>query len=357
MQINTKELAAELDFAARFIDKKSTIPILGNVALIAEPGKIGLAATDLETAGISSVKTKGEGAWSVCVPARLTLEYLRKVEEEFVELNADGPILEITHGHGGKVTINGGSTESFPEIPAPKATVQLKNLAFAIPRVMFAIVEGAEKSRFTLNGAFMDIGEDGSRMVATDGHRLSLVDLDCEPKDKLRTLIHKKAMFEVNRLVKENTTVWFGMDDNHQIFITGKRAIVSRKLEGNFPDWGRVIPKDPPHKIDIPVTVLSKILDRVVLFGDSRMKGVKFDLQKGCLTVSAMAVEVGKASGQIPVSWDGKPVECGFRAPYLQDILKHCTAPLTEWHFTDVKGASLFTMNGWSACVMPLRLE
>ena len=354
MHVNTKELAAELDFAARFIDKRSTIPILGNVALIAEPGKINLAATDLETAGITSVKTKGKGEWSVCTPAGLLLKYLRKVEEESIELNADGPVLEITHGHGSKVTINGMSTDKLPELPAPKATVQLKNLAFALPRVMFAI--SVEESRFTLNGALMEIGEDGSRMVATDGHRLSLVDLDCEPKDKLKALIPKKALFEVNRLVKENTTVWFGVDDDHQIFITGKRAIVSRNLTGNFPDYHRVIPSKPPYKIDIPVTVLSKVLDRVVLFGNSRMKGVKFELQKGCLTVSAMAVEVGKASGQIPVAWDGAPVECGFRAPYLQDILKHCTAPLTEWHFTEPKNASLFSMDGWVGVVMPMRL-
>ena len=354
MQVNTKELAAEIDFATRFIDKKQSIPILGDVALIAEPGKIGLAATDLETAGITSVKTKGKGAWSVCVPANLTLKYLRKVEEESVELNATGPVLEITHGHGGHVTINGMSTESYPEIPAPKATVQLKNLAFALPRVMFAI--SAEESRFTLNGALMEIGEDGSRMVATDGHRLSLVDLDCEPKDKLKTLIPKKALFEVNRLVKENTTVWFGMDDNHQIFITGKRAIVSRKLTGNFPDWQRVVPKDSPHKIDIPVQALSKILDRVVIFADVRAKAVRFSLQKGCLTVSAMAVEVGNASGQIPVAWGGESMEFGFHQPYIQDILKLCATPLTEWQFTEAKDASLFSMDGWRGVVMPMRI-
>ena len=113
MQVNTKEFAAELDFAARFIDEKSTTPILGNVALIAEPGKIGIAATDLETAGITSVKTKGKGEWSVCVPARLLLKYLKKVEEESVELAvgvlASNPVLDIAHGHGGKVSINGMS--------------------------------------------------------------------------------------------------------------------------------------------------------------------------------------------------------------------------------------------------------
>ena len=354
MHVNTKELAAELDFATRFIDKKSTIPILGNVALIAEPGKIGLAATDLETAGITSVKTKGKGEWSICAPAGLLLKYLRKVEEESVELSADGPILEIAHGHGSKVTINGMSTESFPELPAPKATVQLKNLAFAIPRVMFAV--SAEESRFTLNGALMEIGEDGSRMVATDGHRLSLVDLDCEPKDKLRTLIHKKALFEVNRLVKENTTVWFGMDEIHQIFITGKRAIVSRKLTGNFPDYHRVVPKDPPYKINIPVQALSKILDRVVLFSDVRSKAIKFGLQKGCLTVSASVVEGGNASGQIPVAWGGESMEFGFHQPYIQDILKLCATPNTEWQFTEPKNASLFSMDGWVGVVMPMRL-
>jgi DNA polymerase-3 subunit beta len=171
--VDTKDLTKELEWAARFADKRSRIPILQNVSLRSVKGSLQLIATDLETAGITTVPANG-AEFAVTVPADQTLKYLRKVSDASVSLSVDNNKLVIQHGDDSEATINGLAIDSYPELPAfPKDRFMLKGLESALPRVICSI--SADESRFTLNGALLEISATKAHFVSTDGHRMSIV--------------------------------------------------------------------------------------------------------------------------------------------------------------------------------------
>ena len=215
-----------------------------------------MTATDLELGIRSScpARVKKQGAGTI--PAKRLLDYVRLLPDADLEVKLqDNQWASLVCGRS-RTRIAGMSRESFPELPQMPdvlAQIPVGVLASMIARTIFAI--SMEESRFTLNGSLLLLKKDGLSMVATDGHRLAMVEHSADlpgVTSTFRALLPRKAMGEILKLGQESSadeTLAFSGDENHLFFQFGQRLLLSRKLTGNFPDFERVLPKDHPHSV------------------------------------------------------------------------------------------------------------
>jgi len=240
-----------------------------------------------------------------------------------------------------RTRIAGMSRESFPELPEmpePLAEIPLGVLSQMISHTIFAI--SAEESRFTLNGALLILSSNGLVMVATDGHRLSLIEkrIDLSGLEtSYRALLPKKAMSEIQKLASDDASkgIQFSGNDNHLFFQIDKRLLLSRKLTGNFPDYERVLPKEHPFTVVIQKDELKAAIERVAQFADERSKAIRLKVIQGELKVHSSISETGEGEETIPIEYDGQEVEIGFNAQYLLDFLRAAEGSEIEFHFKD----------------------
>lgn len=393
--VDTKTFTAELEWVARFIERKATIPVLTHVLFQKRGGLLNMTATDLEVGAITSVEVAGDGPdFELAAPVHLLIKYLKKVDERTVSLlpeitltplyegphpedcaddcccnlkrNITAVTLRLEHGEDGTMNVTGLAASCFPELPSrPLATMQLGGLETAIPRAILAISN--EQSRFTLNGALLVVKGKKASLIATDGHRLSAVDLTAYDAGNVKVLIPRKALSELQRL---GDSAFFCSDENHAFFAVGIRTIVSRKLTGNFPDYERVLPTDLTYAVDVSVAAFRKVLDRVALFADDRSHAVLISVN-GALGVTAKAHDRGGADGKVPIDCvrrlDGDngydvllnglayPYGAGFNANYLADFLKAAEAPEVRFLFSKCSTAAEWTAPGWRYVLMPMR--
>jgi DNA polymerase-3 subunit beta len=260
------------------------------------------------------------------------------------------------------------SRESFPELPEmPEqlAEIPLSALSQMIAGTTFAI--SAEESRFTLNGALLILKETGLVMVATDGHRLALIEKHINLPGltaSYRALLPKKAMSEIQKLASDDPDkqVEFSGNENHLFFRIDKRLLLSRKLTGNFPDYERVLPKEHPHTIVVQRDELKAAIERVAQFADERSRAIRVQVGSGELKVYSSISETGESEETIPVEYSNSDVEIGFNAQYLLDFLRSVDQSEVEFHFKDSNSAGEFRPHGdvpgtvYRYVVMPMRI-
>ncbi|MFY9753159.1 MAG: DNA polymerase III subunit beta, partial [Candidatus Acidiferrales bacterium] len=304
------------------------IPILSNLLVEAKGSRLIITATDLELSIRTSceAKVKKEGAGTI--PAKKLLELVR--------LLPDGEIkFKLQENHWVHITSDrknyklvGMSKDNFPALPAfPHALVKIpaKLLADAITKTTFAI--SLEESRYTLNGALLVLKPGSLAMVATDGHRLAMIETDHKFEGfgaETRVLVPKKAMTEIQRLAAESgddAAIEFAQDESHLFFQFGGRLLTSRKLTGQFPNFEAVLPRDANKTVVLERAELQDALRRVSQLADQRSHAVKFTLAKEGIEISASSPEYGEAKEAIDKEFNGDPIAIGFNAQYLLDFL------------------------------------
>ncbi|MBV9265802.1 MAG: DNA polymerase III subunit beta, partial [Acidobacteriaceae bacterium] len=267
-----------------------------------------------------------------------------------------------------RTRIAGMSRESFPELPEmPEvlAEIPVTILSQMISHTIFAI--SAEESRFTLNGALLILKETGLVMVATDGHRLAMVEKRI-PLEGLagpfRALLPRKAMSEIQKLASDDPgkRVEFSGSDNHLFFRIDKRLLLSRKLTGNFPDYERVLPKEHAHTLLMQRDEIRSAIERVAQFADERSKAIRLRIANGELRVYSSVSETGESEESIPVDYTGDDVEIGFNAQYLIDFLRSVDQSEVEFYFKDANSAGELRPHSapqdsvYRYVVMPMRI-
>ncbi len=366
--VSKSDLVRELGLTQGVVEKKTTIPILSNILVETDADKIWLTATDLEL-GIKCscpARVKKEGAGTI--PAKRLLDYVRLLPD--AELNVklgENQWASFVCGRS-RTRIAGMSRESFPELPEmPEvlAEIPLSVLSQMISNTIFAI--SAEESRFTLNGALLLLSEKGLVMVATDGHRLAMVEKRVELPGltaPFRALLPKKAMAEIQKLSSDDPSkkAEFSGNDNHLFFKIDKRLLLSRKLTGNFPDYERVLPKEHPHVLLIQKDELKSAIERVAQFADERSRAIRLQVLSGELKVHSSISETGESEETIPVDYNGPDIEIGFNAQYMIDFLRSVDQSEIDFHFKDANSAGELRPHGgppetvYRYVVMPMRI-
>jgi len=213
----------------------------------------------------------------------------------------------------------------LPATPKPIASLPAGVLITMIQKTIFAI--SSEESRYTLNGALLLLKPDSATMVATDGHRLALIERQVEIpnlKNEFRVLIPKKAMNELLRLASEgegDTAVEISKDESHLFFALGERSLISRMLTGQFPNYEAVLPRENTRIVELNKDALAAAVRRVALLADERSHAVRMQFDKGQVEVFASSGEYGEAHETLEAGYEGETMLIGFNCQYLQDFL------------------------------------
>jgi len=325
--ISKSALLKELGFVQGVVDRKNTIPILANVVVDAKDGEVRLKATDLDISVSTSVAAQIEKEGAACLPAKKLFEVIRSLPDADVEIQAGGgDPARITCGRS-KFKMPSTARENFPDTPDhPAESTKLSGemLRTFINRTQFAITN--EESRYALNGAKFELSEKGTRMIATDGHRLAFIESPAPVTiaRKIDVIIPKKSLNEILKLSSEGgseeDSVEFASDDNHLFFAVGKRRVSTRLVSGQFPNYELVLPKENENKVTASCSDVASAVRRVALMSDERSRLVKFDIQQGEMHVKAQAADVGEAGEDISIEYSGPPILVGFNAQYLVEF-------------------------------------
>jgi DNA polymerase-3 subunit beta len=322
------DLLQELSLTQGVVERKTTIPILGNVLCEAAGNKVTLTATDLELSIRTSCEAKVKKEGSGTIPAKKLLELVRLLpegeirfkllENHWVQILADRKTYKM-------VGMAKDNFPAIPEFPHPLVTIPANILSSLIAKTAFAISN--EESRYTLNGALLLLKPDTIAMVATDGHRLSVAETDHKFAGltrEVRPLVPKKALIEVQRLAAEageDGQIEFALDDSHLFFRAGDRLLISRMLTGQFPNYEAVLPRENNKHVVIERGELNDAVKRVAQLADQRSHAVKLSVAKEGIEISASSPEYGEAKETLEKDYQGEPLAIGFNAQYMLDFL------------------------------------
>ncbi len=332
LSVAKADLQRELQLCQGVVEKRSTIPILSNVLLRAADDRLEIAATDLDvtlqTSCSAVVKTSG----GVTLDARRLFDVIRALPDEDVRLTlGENYSIQIESGTA-KFRLLGLPAEDYPTLP--KVSVQnahemgLADLKMMVEKVIFAITH--EETRFQLNGALLKVLSEKMEMVATDGHRMALVNL---PRGNGKTgdltiLIPRKALHELLRLeAGPDEKVRFGTSENHMFFEAGSRRLMARMIDVNFPNYMEVIARDNDRRVQVDRDRLLSTIRRISLVANERTRAVRFDFAPGKLTVSSTNPELGDARETVPIEYAGAPFYVGLNAAYVTDFLSAIDTP------------------------------
>jgi DNA polymerase-3 subunit beta len=363
IRVNRSEFLAELLPMQGIVERKTTIPILSHLLLATRGERLHLAATDLDVSLTSSVSGDIATEGSLAVQAKKFVEIIRALDADEVLLTReDGNTLAIKAGSS-RFKIRGLAAEDFPNLPEIDSSAAL-DLPFAafkrmIAKVLFAV--SAEESRFQLNGALLKLRPGVTTMVATDGHRLALVDTvspGVTVEDQV--LVPRKALGELLRFDGEET-IAYRRGPHHLSFRLGRRELICRILEGTFPDYERVIAKDNDRRVTFDRKRFSEALGRVALLTGERARGVRLQIDGDEAVVSAMNPDLGEASERVPCAYGGPEIRVGMNPDYIQQFLAAVDTEQVRFELKDENSQCLgFPVDGndqrYLCVIMPMRL-
>lgn len=336
------DLQKELQLCQGVVEKRSTIPILSNVLLKAADGVLQIAATDLDVTILSSCAAKITTPGGVTIEAKRLFDIVRSLPDEDVHVTMQENNSLLVESGTAKFRLLGLPAEDYPTLPSVTATesftISLDELKTMVAKVKFAITH--EETRFQLNGALLKIQPAKMEMVATDGHRMALINFPQGNGKKkgtdLTILVPRKALEEIMRLeAGEDGVVKFGVSENHLFFDAGERRLLARMIDVNFPNYMEVIARDNDRHVMVDRERLLSTIRRISLVANERTRAVRFDFAPGKLTVSSTNPELGDARETVPIDYAGNPFFVGLNAAYVTDFLSAVDTPTVALDLKD----------------------
>lgn len=344
-------LLKSLSHIQSVVERRNTIPILANVLIRASGAEVSLAATDMEIEVNETIPAEVGKSGALTAPAHTLYEIVRKLP--------DGAQVEIATAAAGQIVLSSGRSqfklgclpvEDFPKMPEGdhkhKFTLSAEDLRALIDRTRFAI--SMEETRYYLNGIYLHTTKsdkvDVLRAVATDGHRLARVEMAAPQgvKGIAGVIIPRKTVAEVRKLLDETSEmIEVALSDSKVRFTFGGIVITSKLIDGTFPDYERVIPTGNDKILDTNAKLFGAAVDRVATISSEKSRAVKLSLSEGQLILTANAPEAGSATEELEVSYEGHPMEIGFNARYLIDILQQIEGDGVRFHLADASAPAV----------------
>lgn len=368
--LERNHLLKSLGHVHRVVERRNTYPILANVLMSAGDEGLALRATDLDIEVTETVPAVVGTAGSTSVPAHTLYEIVRKLADGAeINLETDGADqMQITSGRS-RFFLSCLSADGFPDLKSGEFTQTFSMPAAAlgglIERTQFAISN--EETRYYLNGIFFhaieEAGEAILRAVATDGHRLARADMD-QPEGASGMpgiIVPRKTVAEVQKLLDGvDDEVLVEVSDTKIRFTVAGVVLLSKLIEGTFPDYDRVTPKNNDKEMKVDRATLSTAVDRVsTIASDRGGKAVKLSISEGNLELSVTNPDHGTANEELPVGFDDEGFEIGFNARYLLDIIGQIKTEQAIFMFNDSGSPTLVSEDGDARALfvlMPMRV-
>lgn len=368
IKITKGELLNGLTLVQGVVEKRTTMPILANVLLEAKGKNFNMVATDLEVGVTSQLEADIIGEGRVAVHARGLYDIVRELPEEMIHFKTgDNYRIDIKCGRAAFKVV-GLSPEEFPALPKKGEGSNLKLesdlLRQMIEKTYFAM--STDETRYNLNGVYIEQYKEGDkdllRMVATDGHRLSIVDRQVKGKWKLPkgVIIPKKGILELKRIIDDSdgeVDLW--IDEKHAVISSRNTTLIIRLIDGQFPPYKQVVPAQTKRQVGIERKTILQALKRVSVLSADRSRGVKFVFSPKNLELSTSNPDFGEAREELPVNYKGEKFEIGFNARYFIDVLNVIQDDQAQFQMGDDTTPCILKSehdSGFVHIVMPMRL-
>jgi DNA polymerase-3 subunit beta len=332
LTIERSALLKALNHVQSVVERRNTIPILSNVLMSAQGDALKLTATDLDIEISEAAPAEVERGGQTTAPANYLYDFVRKLPEGApvkLEVSGDDPRLFISAGKS-RLHLPILPAGDFPSMPSDgfetKFEVEPTDLGRLIDKTRFAI--STEETRYYLNGIFMHTatnaeGAEVLRAVATDGHRLALADAPAPKgaKGMPGVIVPRKTIGELKRLLDDaSDMVEIAVSPQKIRFALGDAVLTSKLIDGSFPEYARVIPKNNSKKLKIDNKAFSEAVDRVATVSAERSRSVRLALEKGKMTLTVNNPDAGVATEDLPAEYKDDAMEIGFNAKYLMDV-------------------------------------
>jgi DNA polymerase-3 subunit beta len=370
LTIERAALLKALGHVQSVVERRNTIPILSNVLLSAEREKVSFAATDLDMEILDDALAQVDGPGQITAPAHTLYEIVRKLPEGAdvsLSFAGDDPRLQVAAGRS-KFNLPVLPAGDFPVMSSDGLSapfhLEASDLARLIDKTRFAI--STEETRYYLNGLYLhtvvENGEAKLRAVATDGHRLALAEMTA-PEGAAGApgvIVPRKTVQEARRLLEDAASgVDLQVSSQKIRFDFGSAALTSKVIDGSFPDYMRVIPRDNAKIMTVDNVLFAQAVDRVATISAEKSRSVKMAIEPGRMTLTVRNMEAGQAVEELEIDYDGDSFEIGFNARYLLDVTGQIGGEIAEFRFADPASPTLVldpTDAGVRYVLMPLRV-
>lgn len=362
---NREALLRPLQLVTGVVERRQTLPVLANLLVVAKDGALSLTGTDLEVELIAvasgvTIEQTGEAT----IPARKLADIWRSLPESAeVSVQVEGDRAIVRSGRS-RFTLATLPASEFPSVESGPGDVEISltanDLHRLLDQVSFSMAQ--QDVRYFLNGMLLEISSEHIRSVATDGHRLAMCTLPqgVAVDGRLQAIVPRKGVLELGRLLgdgEDNVTLYMG--SNHLRASSGPFTLTTKLVDGKFPDYEKVVPKETARTISGDRDTLKQAFNRASILSNEKYRGIRLILDKDQLTIQANNPEQEEAEEVVAVEYAGERMEIGFNVSYLQDVLTVLEVDEVRMSVADANSSALVEGVGNEEAlyvVMPMRL-
>ena len=362
--ITREKLQEGLAAVTPAVPGKTTLPVLANLLIQTTDKGIRISGTDLDIAVSTEVTADVEGAGAITIPARKLSEIARELPPAPVKISAAGDQRITLECGRSKFKLLGLPKSEFPSFPAVQFEKAVRIPSGELQKLIShtAFAASTEESRPILNGVLWELRPELMRMVATNGHRLAKMEVLVTGGQKADLIIPPKALEQIRRLFAAEEELEVAQGENHLGFRSPFTSVFTRLIEGPYPGYEQVIPKDNDKYAILDRVAFTSALKRMSVVASDQTHRIRLSFNAGMLKFSVSTPDLGEAQDELSIRYDGDPLDIGFNAAYLLEILRYMPTDEVRMTFRAPERASTLEPEGWSdpskylCLLMPLRL-
>ena len=362
--IKRENILAPLQHVIGAVERRQTLPILGNVLLKSSGGDMTLTATDLEIEMVARIDSEGTDDFQTTIPARKLLDICKALpDSSAIKFTIDENRVSLTSARS-RFSLASLPAKDFPgldEIEGQQSfSIPQNQLKSLFDKTSFAMAQ--QDVRYYLNGILMEITAEAIKLVATDGHRLALseVKLDTGVDEERQIIVPRKAVLELSRLLESgDSQANCVLSQNHLRVETNALVFTTKLIDGKFPDYQRVIPVDGNKTMEVNRETLKDSMSRIAILSNEKYRGIRLTLSSGNLSIQANNPDQEEAEEELQVDYTETDMEIGFNVTYLIDVLNVLNSEKVQIKLKDSNSSAIISDSQDDTSlyvVMPMRL-
>lgn len=373
-KINKEHFSIGLKQVSNVVSSKPQMPVLNNVLIKAENGRVLLTTTNLDLGIRCAITAEVEEEGEITLPVKRLEKIVASTPEKEITIeSSDGQTARIRSGRYEAPRFNGLKSEDFPPLPSfvDQHTFEFSALELSSMLRSVSYAQSNDENRYILNSVFFNFDGGKLTLVATDGRRLALIsrDVPMSDGDEGSIILPAKTVAELEKLLAQGKSVKISFNDRQAAFdiaiagdseskgLAGSIYLVSKIVEGSYPNYKQVIPKETDRRIKIERELMSESVQRVSIITNEKQNSVKLKISENALEISAQSVEFGESREVIDVEYSGPEVTIGFNPEFLLSPLRNLTKDEIFFEFKDEMSPGVFkTLDNFICVVMPLRV-